>query len=185
MMKKRNLFGAILIIAMAFSIGTSAFAVDYTAEESIPGLSDIQPGDTLILPENAAEASLTAKWGVRVTFLDSDGAVIKSVVIPEDRMANLNMEAPNDPTKPEGESTDWARVDSSSGESQLTDEDILAVLSGPGPYVFQAKYENTGAEEVTSPQTSDSIGYYVTGALAGLTGLIITVGCLLGKQKRQ
>ena len=185
MIKKRNLFGAILIVAMALSIGTSAFAVDYTAEESVPGLANIQPGDSLILPENAAEASLTAKWGVRVTFLDSDGTVIKSVVIPEDRMANLNMEAPNDPTKPDGESTDWARVDGNTGESELTDEDILASLRGPGPYVFQAKYENTGTEEVASPQTSDSIGYYVAGAFAGLTGLLITVGCFLSKQKRQ
>lgn len=183
-MKSKYLLLSILTIAVAFSVGSTAFAADYTSEETVPGLSGIQPGDTLSLPDNAVEASLTAKWGVRVTFLDSDGTVLKSLVIPEEYMPQAGVAAPDNLSEEYGDFLDWVRVDNNDGESSLTDEYILASISGPGPYVFQARYENSDIEEVTSPQTGDYLWYYFAGALIGAIGLAATIGFMLRKQKR-
>ena len=66
---KRNLT-TLLVLCLFASLGTSAFAASYTGDFVFPGLSRIQPEDSLTLPKNTIWATLTACWGVKVIFVD-------------------------------------------------------------------------------------------------------------------
>ena len=79
----KRLLAALFALSLLLSFSAAAFAVTYSENNVRPGLPDIQPSDTLTLPNNTIWASLTAKWGVRVIFLDWDDKKIDEKLVEE------------------------------------------------------------------------------------------------------
>ncbi len=131
----KRLLSVLLVLSMLFALTINTFAADYSEDEAVPGLSGIQPDDTLTLPENTVWATLTAVWGVRVTFLDWKDNEISSVVVREGE----NVEVPTAPTRTGYTFTGWSRIDEAEGTAVLGD-DLIENVQGPGPLVYKANY---------------------------------------------
>ena len=78
----KKLFSLLLVLCLLLSLSITALAASYTGDDVKPGLSGILPGDELTHPDNTDWATLTAGWGVRVTFVDWDESELKSEVVP-------------------------------------------------------------------------------------------------------
>ena len=132
----------LLLVALCLLLGMSgiAFAASYTGDTVVPGLSDIQSDDSLTLPDNTVWATLTASWGVRVSFVDWDQTVLKTELVPVSEETPGSSSAPEDPTR-EGYIFDgWERYDNNAGPATLNDDGTVTGVNGPGPIVFIAMY---------------------------------------------
>ena len=155
-MKKRfSLFlipAAAMLLAMAFSV--TAFAEKYEGESVYQGLSGIQPGDTLVLPEDTTKAWLTARWGVRVIFEDWDEEVLKEELVELDPVTPAipgSTVVPADPTRKGYKFVRWERIDKNGDSMVHIDGKNVVDVYGPGPIIFQAVYEKLPEPTTKSP----------------------------------
>ena len=126
---------------MLLSLSITALAASYTGDDVKPGLSGIQPGDELTHPENTDWATLTAIWGVRVTFVDWDESELKNELVPVTDTMPGSSHAPEDPTRSGYTFTGWERHDTN-GDTNVTlnDDGSVTNVTGPGPIVYIATY---------------------------------------------
>ena len=136
-----KLFLSLLVLCLLFSMTSNAFAANYSGEVVKPGLGGILPKDTITFPDNTAWATLTARWGVRVTFVDEDESVLKSEVVPVSETEPGETTAPADPTRAEYMFVGWERHDENGGTAALQSNGSVTGVNGPGPIVFIANYE--------------------------------------------
>lgn len=123
----------------ALLTGAPAFAEDYPEGSVYQGLSGILPEDSLTLPADTEWATLTASWGLQVTFYDWDLAVLQTELIPEELLPG-STSAPADPVRSGYTFTGWARCDESWGNAWLHEDGSVTDLTGPGPIEFIALY---------------------------------------------
>lgn len=95
----RKLLSLLLVLCLLLSLSIPALAASYTGDDVKPGLSGIQPGDELTHSDNTDWATLTASWGVRVTFVDWDESELKSEVVPVTDNTPGSSSAPAAPTR--------------------------------------------------------------------------------------
>ena len=134
----KKLFSLLLVLCLLFSITGNAFAVSYTGNTVVPGLSGIQPSDKLTLPDDTISASLTAVWGVRVNFYDSEQfnhTLINSTLVEEGKSAG----APTAPTHSGFVFAGWTRTDTHANTATLNGG-IVHVGTGAGPVDYVANY---------------------------------------------
>lgn len=82
-----------VIMCAAVVLGYAAGTTIYTLEQTVPGLDNIQPGDTLTFPDNTTWATLKAVWGVEVTFLDYGDVELKDEILPEGTLLDDTVDA--------------------------------------------------------------------------------------------
>ncbi len=155
----KKIFSLLLVLTLTLGLGTTALAADYTDPQ--PGDTGIQPGDTLAMPALTDWATLTASWGVRVTFVDWDDTVLSSEVVPVTDAALGSSIAPEDPSRSGYSFTGWERNDAAGGTATFGDDGSVTGIKGPGPIVFIARY----AELLPPPPAQGSLT--VTKKLAG------------------
>ena len=123
-MRKTGILGILLALLMIMS--STAFAAEYQpADPDDQGKTGIVGGDTLTFTENTVWAKLTARWGVKVIFQDSDNygnTVFKEEVLPVTDTESANTTAPDDPSHDGVTFTGWKRIDSNNGTSELSDD---------------------------------------------------------------
>lgn len=127
----------ISVIMVALCLTTSVFAVEHTG---VDGMEGIQPDDTIILPDNTDEATLTAQWGVRVIFKNFDDAEIKNEVVPVTEAAPGTVSLPEDPVRSGYTFEKWKRGDTMGSTATINDDGTVSGITGPGPVVFVAQY---------------------------------------------
>lgn len=151
MKAQTKIFSLLLVLWLLFSMTGNAFAASYAGDNVKPGLSGIQPGDALTHPELTDWATLTASWGVRVSFVDWNESELKSEVIPVTDSRPGSSSAPAKPTRRGYTFTGWERHDTTSGTANLNSDGTVTGVNGPGPIVFIAKYRKN-----TTPPTPPS-----------------------------
>ncbi len=144
----------LLVLCMLFSMSSSAFAASYSGSDVYPGLTGIQPGDSLTLPNNTIWATLTANWGVRVIFVDWDESELKTELVPVTDKTPGSSSAPEDPTRSGYTFTGWERHDTNGdGNVTLNDDGTVTDVTGPGPIVYIATYIKNPAGNLTVSKT--------------------------------
>ena len=142
-------------------LGTAsvAFAADYQPKDpDDQGKTEIVGGDTLTFSEDTVWANLTARWGVKVIFQDSDeygNTVFKEEILPVTDNENANTTAPEDPSHDGATFTGWTRVDSNNGTSELGEDGSVTGINGPGPIIYQAEYSTTPEEPATTEESDN------------------------------
>ena len=173
--------GFLLTVALVLSLSASALAASYSGDIVKPGLGGILPNDTITFPDNTAWATLTARWGVRVTFLDWDETVLQTEVIPVSDTEPGSTSAPADPVRDGWVFIGWERHDKNSGTAALRPDGIVTGVTGPGPIVFIAKY----AESPSSlPMTGDHTRLLLLGTLLAASTAVLVCAVIRGKRKK-
>lgn len=155
---QRVLFLFALCLLLSFSM--SVFAASYSGDDVTPGLSGIKPEDDLTLPRNTVWATLTASWGVRVTFLDWDERQLKTELVPVTDTTPGSSSAPDDPFRKGYTFVGWERYDKNDGPATLNDDGTVSGVNGPGPIVFIAIYSKI---PVTGDNSSMTLWLCLTG----------------------
>lgn len=168
MKRYRKLISLFVVLCLLFCMSVNAFAANYAGDDVVPGLSGIQPGDSLTLPNNTNWATLTARWGVRVTFIDWDETELKTEVVPVSDTTSGSTTTPDDPVREGHVFTGWERYDTTAGTATIENDDNVTGITGPGPIVFIATYiardtvELTISKEVIGSDTDSSFPFEVT-----------------------
>lgn len=186
----KKLFSLLLVLCLLFSITGNAFAASYTGNTVVPGLSGIQPGDELTHPDNTEWATLTASWGVRVSFVDWDEAELKSEVVPVTDTTPGSSSAPADPTRSGYTFTGWERHDTAGGTATLNDDGTVTGVNGPGPIVFIAKYTpnempSPKPDNPDVPKTGDNSNVLLWSCLMGCSVLGVAAVLIVNRPKRK
>lgn len=149
----KKMLPLLFAMCMLFALSPAAFAANYEGDVVVPGLDGIQPQDTLTLPDNTSWATLTARWGVRVTFLDWDETELQTEVIPVEENEPGSTAAPADPTRSGYTFLRWERYDNGTGTATLNDDGSVTDINAPGPIVFIAVYDKNAD---AGPDTPDN-----------------------------
>lgn len=179
----KKIFSVMLVLYLLISMNGTAFAASYTGDTVRPGLSDIQPGDTLTHPELTGWATLTANWGVRVTFVDWNNTELKSEIVPVTDTASGSSFTPADPARSGYTFTGWERSDNTSGTAILNDDGSVIGVNGPGPIIFMAKYKQQPVG-YDSPKTGDISHWMLWGMILAISIVVVITDILFRKKEK-
>ncbi len=143
----------LLALCLLVSLGITAYAASYSGNAVFPGLSGILPEDSLTLPNNTIWANLTARWGVRVSFVDWDETLLKTELVPVTDTEPGSSSAPEDSARTGYIFTGWERYDTNNGPATLNDDGTVTGVNGPGPIVFIATYMKKPVGSLTVSKT--------------------------------
>lgn len=88
---KKGLIAGVLSLMIAGTACVQAFAAETVGKNG----QIYQPGDTVMIDENATEAKFEAVWGVKVVFKDYDGTILSEQVVE----VGKNAKRPQSPTR--------------------------------------------------------------------------------------
>ncbi|MFR7477782.1 MAG: InlB B-repeat-containing protein [Acutalibacteraceae bacterium] len=88
---KKGMIAGILSLMLAITACLPAFAAETVGKNG----QIYQPGDTVLIDENADDAKFEAVWGVKVVFKDYDGTVLSEQVVE----VGKNAKRPQSPTR--------------------------------------------------------------------------------------
>ncbi len=181
----KSLFSLFLALWLIFGMSFTAFATSYAETDVKPGLSGIQPSDSLTLPNNADAATLTATWGVRVTFVDWDERELKTEIVSVTDTTPGSTMSPIQPTRSGYTFTGWERHDTTSGTATLNGDGSVTDVNGPGPIVFIAKYTNNSTSNPGFPNnTGDNSKLLLWVIFLAASGAVL-IGTIIYNNKKK
>lgn len=174
MKKNKNWITLILIALIFISMSVFTFAASYSNSALKQGMS-VLGGDEISFSSNTKSASLTARWGVRVVFLDrlelDENYIIKNSLVPINNNQAFT-KAPAAPKIPGKTFVKWQRLDNFDKTVTSFNSKGYVTVIGRGPIVFGPVYKD-GA----NPNTGENpIGLiFISFALIISLGSVITV----------
>ncbi len=144
MKKTFSVILCVIIMCAAVVLGYAAGTI-YTLDQTVPGLENIRPCETLNFPSSTIWAKLTAVWGVNVTFLDYGDIELASDNLPEGTLLGDNAAIPTPSAKENfygWECDKDVEVDGETKEAGtlLSNSDVAKVVLKE-KLVFKAKYK--------------------------------------------
>ena len=176
---KRTKMIIVLIMGLLIFFGpmTSVYAKEYTPiYPTDQGMSGIIGGDQIKFSDATIWANLTARWGVRVIFRDSnewDNVELKNELLLVTDEEKANTTTPSNPSHDGYRFVGWERIDNSGGTSTLNNDGTVTNINGPGPIIYRAKYDEVGEVVLTITNTVNGVSNYDTTDYAVLTYNVI------------